>query len=288
MLSLYKKELRGYFTGLTGYVSAALILVIVGIFIKVVAFDAKYMFVENVLPSASLILLVAVPIVTMSSFAGERAQRTDTLLYSLPLSTGRIVLGKYLAMLTVFLLPVAVIALLPLVLSMYGTVNYFGFYSALLMFFLMICAMTAICMFASSLCESQVIAAVLGSGALLICYFSTLLTSVIPKTELASMICFLVLSALIGLIVYSFTKNYYIALGVGTVLAAAVALTYAVNSSVFLGLIQRAVGVLGLFDGLSVTVSAKVLDIKSAAYYLSVSALFAFLTSRAVEKRRYS
>lgn len=288
MISVYKKELRGYFTSLTGYVAISLILVLSGIFIKVIAFDNRYTFIENALPSASIIMLLAVPIITMSSFAGERAQKTDTLLYSLPLSTSKIVLGKYFAMLTVLSVPVCVIALIPFVLSMYGTVNYFGIYSALITFLLLISAMTAICMFMSSLVESQVIAAVLGSGALIVCYFAKLLTSVIPKTEVASFISFIVLSAAAGLIVYYFVKSYVVAIAVGAVLEIIVACVYIFDRSVFLGLIQRSVDIIAIFDRFANTVSAKIFDVKTALYYISVSLLFTVLTSQTVEKRRYS
>ncbi len=288
MVSVYKKELRSYFTGLTGYVSIALILALTGIFIKVVAFDAKYTFIQNVLPSAAIILLLAIPIVTMSSFAGERAQKTDTLLYSLPLSTSKIVIGKYLAMMTVFAVPVAVISLVPVILNMYGEIDWFSTYTAIAMFFLLISAMTAICMFTSSVCESQIIAAVLGSGALILCYFASILTSVIPKTEVAAFISFLVIAALVGLISYGFTKNRYIALSVGAVLMAAVSVVYMNDKSFFLGIFRKSVELVALFDRFATAVNSKVFDVKTAVYYLSVSVFFNVLTIQTVEKRRYS
>lgn len=288
MIAVYKKELRSYFTSLTGYVAISLILVLTGIFIRIVAFEAKYAFIQNVLPSASIVLLLAIPIVTMSSFAGEKAQKTDTLLYSLPLSTSKIVLGKYLAMLTVFTVPVAVISAVPFVISMYGKVDYFSVYTAILMFFLLISAMTAICMFMSSLCESQVIAAVLGSGALIVCYFAAILTSVIPKTNTAAFISFLVIAALIGLIAYAFVNNLYIALTVGAVLMAAVSIVYINDKSFFLSIFKESVNLIALFGRFAATVSSKVFDVNTAVYYLSVAIFFNVLTIQAVEKRRYS
>ena len=288
MMAVYKKELRSYFTSLTGYVSIALILVLTGIFIRIVAFEAKYTFIQTVLPSASIILLLAIPIITMSSFAGERAQKTDTLLYTLPLSTSKIVIGKYLSMMTVFSVPVLLISLIPLILSGYGEIDYFSVYTSIIMFFLLISAMTGLCMFMSSLCESQVIAAVLGSGALILCYFASILTSVIPKTELAAFICFLVLAATVGLIAYGFTKNRYIALSVGAVLIAVVSVIYANDHSVFLGIMQKSVSYVALFDRFAYVVSSKVFDVKSAVYYLSVAVFFNVLTIQTVEKRRYS
>ncbi len=288
MISIYKRELRSYFTSLTGYVAIALILLLTGIFIRVVAFEAKYMMIQNVLPSAAIILLLAIPIITMSSFAGERAQKTDTLLYSLPLSTSKIVLGKYFAMMTVFSVPVAVISLVPFILKMYGTVDWFSVYSSIIMFFLLISAMTAICMFTSSLCESQVIAAVLGSGALIVCYFAAILTSVIPKTEFAAYASFQALAILVGLAAYLFTKNRYIPFAVYAVLFTVITVIYLENSGFFLGIFNNAVNLFALFDRFAVSVSSRVFDVKTAVYYVSVAVFFNVLTVQTVEKRRYS
>lgn len=288
MIPVYKKELRSYFTSLTGYVAIVLILVLCGIFIKIVSFDNRFVFIENALPTASVVLLLSVPIITMSSFAGERSQKTDQLLYSLPISSFRIVMGKYLAMLTVLSVPVLIMSVVPFVLSMYGKVNYFATYMGFFYFLLLISSMIAVCMFMSTLTESQVIAAVLGSGALIVCYFANLLTSVIPKTEIASFIAFIVLCVLAATIVYLFVKNYIIAIAVGAVLEIAVAIVYIADSSVFLGLFQRFVDVIAIFDRFDIAVRSQMLDLSVIVYYLSISVLFTFLTAQAVEKRRYS
>jgi ABC-2 type transport system permease protein len=288
MLSVYKKELRSYFTSLTGYVAIVLILVLSGIFIKIVSFDARFVFIENALPTASIVLMLAVPIIAMSSFAGEKTQKTDQLLYSLPVSTGGIVMGKYFAMLTVLSVPVLIMSFIPFILSMYGTVNYFSTYVGFLYFLLLIAAMLSICMFMSTVTESQVIAAVLGAGALIVCYFSVLLTSIVPKTESASLIACIVISVLIAGISYLFVKNYYVAIGVGAVLEAAVCIAYIIDSSVFLGLFGKMIDVIAIFDRFNLAVTSQMLDITTVAYYLSVSVFFCFLTGTAVEKRRYS
>lgn len=288
MISIYKKELRSYFTNMTGYVAIALILVMAGIFIKITSFDSHLAQMEFALPTISIILMLAVPIVTMRSFAEERHQHTDRLLYTLPLSTAKIVLGKYLAMMTVLAVPTVVIGMIPFVLKAYGKVDLFASYAALFTFFLLIAAMTAIGMFMSALTESQVIAAVLGSGALILCYFAEVLTGVIPKTELASYLSFAVLAVLAAVIVYQFVRNYWVAFAVGIALEAAVLLIYLLEPSLFLGLIQKTVGMIALFRLFSDAVNSQLLDLSVVVYYLSISVFFSFLTMQVVEKRRYS
>ena len=65
---------------------------------------------EFVLSFGSLVFVVIVPILTMRVIAEEKKQRTDQLLYSLPITTTEVVLGKYLALLVVYLIPLAVVS----------------------------------------------------------------------------------------------------------------------------------------------------------------------------------
>ena len=75
MSAVYKKELKSYFSNMTGYIAIALILVMAGIFVKLINFQYGYPTMETVLPTVALILMLAVPIVTMKSFAEERHQK---------------------------------------------------------------------------------------------------------------------------------------------------------------------------------------------------------------------
>lgn len=77
---------------------------------------------EYVLSFAGIIFVVIVPLLTMRVIAEERRQKTDQLLYALPISTTDVVLGKYAALLVVFLVPLAVIAVYPLIFSCFGEV----------------------------------------------------------------------------------------------------------------------------------------------------------------------
>ena len=271
-----------------GYSAIAMILVMSGIFVKIVCFDNRLPMLQYALPTVSMILLLAVPIITMSSFAAEKQTKTDQLLYSLPISAMQIVCGKYLAMLTVFAIPTLILGIVPVILTLYGDVSLFPTYSALLIFFLLIAAMTAISMFMSTLSETPITAAVMSAAVLVAMYYSATLMSVIPTTEIASFIAFMVIAAVIALIVYAFVKDFYIAAGVAAVLELGIAITYYFNSGLFLGLIQRAVSAFSLFDRFDIAVRSGMLDITTVAYYLSVSVIFSFLTVQMVEKRRYN
>lgn len=288
MSAIYKKELKSYFSNMTGYIAIALILVVAGILSRILNFRGLYGGMEGILPTLSMILMLAVPIVAMRSFAEERQLKTDLLLYCLPLKTTQIVLGKYFAMMTVFAVPTGAMLLYPLILSMYGKVNFLSAVSSLLAFYLLCGAMCAICMFMSSLTESQVIAAVLGVSALVVCYASTILAEALPTTAIASFLAFTVLICLLALVVYYFAHNYWVAFTVGTVLEAGMLIAYLIDGSRFAGLFQKVIDSLSLFQKMNEFVSLQLFDTTVLIYFLSVSFLFCFFTVQTVEKRRWS
>lgn len=105
MIAVCKHELRGYFHSLTAYVFGAFLLAVVGVGAMLYNLQAAVSNFEYVLSFSSLVFVVIVPILTMRVLAEERRQKTDQLLYSLPITTTQVVLGKYLALLAVYLSP---------------------------------------------------------------------------------------------------------------------------------------------------------------------------------------
>ena len=99
MRAVFRHELSSYFTGVTGYVFSAFLLLFTGIYTMVYNLQSASVHFEYVLGSMSFVFLIIVPILTMRVLAEERRQKTDQLLYSLPLTMTQVVLGKFAAML---------------------------------------------------------------------------------------------------------------------------------------------------------------------------------------------
>ena len=137
MTAVFKHELRMYFQSLTAYVFGAFLLVIVGIGAMLYNLQAAVSNFEYVLSFASIIYAIIVPILTMRVIAEERRQKTDQLLYSLPISTLQVILGKYLALLTVFAIPLCIISVYPVIFAQYGDVYLPTSYGSIIAFFLM-------------------------------------------------------------------------------------------------------------------------------------------------------
>ena len=151
MKAVFRHELSSYFTGMTGYVFGAFLLLFAGIYTMAVNLNAGLSNFEYVLSNLSFIFLIIVPILTMRVIAEERRQRTDQLLYSLPLSMTGVALGKYAALLVVFLVPTGIICLYPLVLSAFGSVYLPLAFGTAVGFFFLGAALLAIGMFLSSI-----------------------------------------------------------------------------------------------------------------------------------------
>lgn len=287
MRAVYLKELKLNFTGFTGYLYGAFILLFVGIYTMAINLSGGYAQFEYVLESMAFIYLIACPVLTMRAFAEEKRSKTDQLLYSLPIRLSDVVVGKYLAMLTVSLLPVAVVSVYPLLLSGYGHVDMRSAYASILMFFLLGACLTSIGMFISSVTENQVTSAVLTLVIMLITYFMTSLASYVSTASSSSLIALSALALVLAAIVYLFTKNLSVAFLTAAALVGALLIAYAIDASAFSGLFPALMKKLSLFERFYGTIGG-MFDLTAIVYYLSIIGVFLFFTTETLEKRRWS
>lgn len=287
MSAVFRHELRSYFHSLTAYVFGAFLLAVIGIGAMLYNLEAAVSNFEFVLSFASIIFVVIVPILTMRTMAEERRQRTDQLLYSLPITTTQVVLGKYLALLVVYLIPLAVISLYPLLFSRFGDVYLPTSYGSLFAFFMMGAALLAVGMFLSSLTDNQGFAAGIGIAAILLNYYSVSLAEYTSSTAMGSLIALYVIALLLGVVIHNLTRNENLAYGVTLVLIAALSVAYFVNSSAFEGLLPDIMTKLSLFRRFNSFVNGA-FDLTAIVYYVSVMGFFLFLSVQSMEKRRYN
>ena len=286
MSAIFKRELKSYFTGFTGYIFAAFLLLFEGIYVVIINLLNRYASFEFSLENIMVVFLLIVPIITMRSVAEEKKSKTDQLLYSLPIKTSAIVLGKYFALLCVLLIPTLIIGIYPIILNFFGNVNMLNAYACLLAFYLLAAALIAICMFTSSLTESQVVAAVLGFGALMVLYLAPTLSAIIPTTATASLICFAAVIVAIALITYSMTKSVALTSAVGVILAVPTVLLFIFKRTVFEGLFPVLIGKLAVFESY-LLFTYGIFDLSTVIYYLGITVFFVFLTVQSMEKKRW-
>ena len=288
MRAIYKRELDSYFHSMIGYVFISFFLAFTGVYFMAYNLNYGYPIFSYVLSSLVFILLIAIPVLTMKSFSEDRKSRTDQLLLTAPMSLGQIVLGKYLAMVTVYLIPNLVFCLYPLVIKIQGNAYLLTDYCGILVFFLMGCVFIAIGMFLSSLTESQIIAAISSFGVLLILYLWNGILGFLPSSALLNLIILLVLLTLVSALVWHITGNPVMAGILEVIFLAAGVIVYAVDSGLYESLLSDVLGQLDLTAPLTDVVASSLLDTSSIILYLSVIGLFIFLTMQSIQKRRWS
>ena len=198
-----------------------------------------------------------------------------------------VALGKYAAILTVFLFPVLIMSLYPLILSAYGNLYLPAAYSAILGFFFLGAALIAVGMFLSSVAENQTVAAALSFVVLLVNYFLTSLSGFVSSTAFASLTAFCLLAVLLCLAVRILTKNGFLSMMSLLVMMAGLFLSYLLFQDSFEGLFPAVLKAISLFDRFE-GLTEGIFDLRVLVFYVSVAAVFLFLTVQSLEKRRWS
>lgn len=242
---------------------------------------------EYVLSFVCLGFVVIVPILTMRVIAEERKQKTDQLLYSLPIKTWQIIAGKYLALLVVYLVPLCIVSIYPLIFAQFGEVYLPASYGSLFAFFLLGAALIAIGTFLSSLTENQGFAAGISIPVILLNYYSVTLAEHVSATAFGSLLALCVFVLILGIIIRYLTRNSTLAWGSSVLLIAFISIIYSIDSEKFEGLLPNIMNRLSLFERFYTFVNG-IFDLTAIVYYMTVIIFFLFLSVQSLEKRRYN
>ena len=287
MTAIYQKELNSYFRGMLGYLFTVFVLIFAGIYTMAYNLSGAYSNFAYVLDAISFIYLIAVPILSMRTFAEERKQKTDQLLYAMPVPMSSVVMGKYLAMVTVLLIPMGILCVYPLILTQFGTISLGTAYGSIFAFFMLGAYLLSVGLFISSLTDNQVASAVMTLVAVLLLFFMSGLASFVSSEASASLMALIIVSLIFAFVLYVLSKNPIVAAGVGIVCIGALMGYYAFEPAVFEGLFGEIMTQLSVFDRFYGFIDG-VFDLKAIIYYASMIAVFLFLTVQSMEKRRWS
>ena len=136
MGAIYKRELKSFFHSFVGWLFLAATLFLMGIYFTVYNIMSGYPTISYVLQSIVFIFILTIPILTMRILSEERKYKTDQLILTAPVSVGKIVLGKYLSLVTVLAVPTVLVGLTPLFLMRAGAFQMGISYASLAGFFL--------------------------------------------------------------------------------------------------------------------------------------------------------
>lgn len=288
MLAIYKREVKSYFQSMIGCVFVAFLVAFTGIYFTAYNLTAGYPYFSYTLSGSLIVFIVGIPLITMKSFSEERKNKTDQLLLTAPVGLTQVVLGKYLAMVTVVAVPNLIFCLFPLLIKLNGTAYLKVDYISIGVFFLLGCVYIAIGMFLSALTESQIIAFISTFGVLLALYLWNGLLGFLPSSALSCMIGLIIILSLLVLYLWQMTSNWVLCAVSESVVVIGCVGTYLVNSSLFENLLTKLLGNLALANVFTGITANNIVDISGLMLYLSVIVVFIFLTIQAIQKRRWS
>lgn len=287
MTAIFKREFKSCFTGMIGWVIAAVSLFFLGLYFT----NRNLLYASSdfasVLYTMTMILLFLLPAISMRSFAEERKNKTDQLLLTSPVSIPAIVAGKFLAELAVFALPLAAAVVMPLLLQAFGTVSLVAAYSALLGYLLLGGACLAVGTWISALTENQILAYLATFGALLVAYLMNGIQTMFTTGNLLAFIVFMIVLLVASVLVGVLCKR--LAAGAAVFCAGAVVLfvLFQLRPAWLLTAFNAVLSALALFEPFKDIVGG-MFSIPAIVYYLSVIGLFLFLTGQALARRRWN
>lgn len=287
MKAIYKRELKAYLTNMLGYVFIAVNLIIVGIYFTYYNLNYAYPYIDYTLSGTSFIFMITTPLLTMRAMSDERRQKTDQLLLTAPVDPWQIVVGKYLALVTVYLIPIVIIGFYPLMLTSFGTVYLKEAYTTLFGFFMMGCAYLALGLFISSTTDSPVLSAVVTFIACFLVYMASSVSSFFSDTSFATYIALAAIIALLALLIYSMVKNQVIAVGFFIVLFAALTVCFFVKPALLEGGIQVIIEVFDFSSRFDDFLNG-IFSVTSLVYYISAIVVCCTLAVQSIQKRRWS
>ena len=287
MLAIYKKEMRQAFSSIFGYLFLTFLLVIVGVFVYIFNLKEEYASIAHAISNVTTFMLFLIPMFTMRILSEERKQKTDQLIFTSPVSITDIILGKYFALVSIFLLALLVICTYPLILARYGNVNMKVAYSNLAAFFFLGCAYLAIGLFISALTENQIVAAIVTFIVILFTLLADVLKDMIPSDNTISVLVIGILILVVGIILFLMMKNWIVSLVWAVVAGGVTVFFYFTHPTYFDGLLTKILGWSSLVSRFE-NFQYGLFDFAAYVFYLSISFLFVFLTIQAIKKRRWS
>lgn len=287
MLAVYEKELKAYFRSSIGpifiglFLLASTLLFVFGFLMTGYIAYTQYLYYLNI------VFMLTVPILTMRTLSEERKTKTDQLLLTSPLKASDIVIGKYLAAVTVLLITLLIHSLDAIVISFFATnlyaldvvVAYFGL-------FIVGCAYVAIGIFVSSTTTNQVISAIVTFAVLALVYGVQMLSTSVVSSVTSGIITCAVVALLVAVLIYTTTRNKIVTVCTLIVEACIIGFIALLNINIYAGLLNTLLTWVSLLERFTEYLYGSV-SFSSLVYILSFSFVFVYITIYQVEKRRW-
>ncbi len=286
MNSIIKKELYQYFTTMTGYIFLTTLVIVTAITFmsnNVFGISADY---ETTMFSTLTVFLLLIPLLTMRLFAEESKQKTDQLLFTSPIKISNIVIGKFLAGLSIFLIGLLITLTFPLSISRVGNVLTPQLYSSIFGYILLVSCFISVGVFVSSITDNQITSAAITFATIFLFFILDAIIGSLPIDRQSTFIFLFFIFIIISIIFYDSTKSKVAAIVSFVIMAILTGIVFSVSPNLFDNGIYRVLSwfsLLGRFEGFTVGV----IDLSDVLYYISFIVIFIYLTIANLEKKRW-
>lgn len=286
MIPLYRYERKRAFAGLRGWLFGAALLMAAGIAAAYACFYGGSAEIQYVLSGAEYALIPAVPYLCADSMAADRKNGNEGFLATLPVSTARVVWGKYLGLMSVVAVPVGLLCLLPPVFSLYGEVDLAASYGAILFFFLLCAGLVAVCQLISALTDRPIRAGLIGLAVLAGGFLLPPLSLLLPEAGWLSLGIFILLAGGIGVLGWRCTGSRVLGAVTAGLLAAGELVLYLLFPSLYRGLFPSLCVSLSPFLCFEQAISYGLLELDSLLLLCALPVLCVSLTVAVLRRRR--
>lgn len=186
MGAIYRRELSTYFKTPIGYIFIAAFYLFAGFYFFAGTLFANTTDITPVFTGMFTIVLFLIPLLTMRLLSEDKRNKTDQALLTAPIRLSSIVLGKFLAAVTVYLIALSITFVYGLIVAAFAPPSWYtivGNFAGLLLLGL---CLIAIGLFISSLTENQLIAAIGGFGVALLLILTDSVNTVISVSAVRS------------------------------------------------------------------------------------------------------
>jgi len=191
MWAVYKREMENYFKSPQAFIFMASFTLLSSFIFTVYNLLTLSSDMNHTFSSMSLVYILIIPILTMRLLSEDRKNKTDQLLLTAPITLWDVVMGKFLAAITVLMVSLGVSLVFVVIITIFGIPAYGEIFSAYFGFFLLGMALVALGIFLSSLTDSMVTAAVSTFAIVFLLYLLDTVVSYIDAQWLSILIAWL-------------------------------------------------------------------------------------------------
>lgn len=287
MINILKKDLNSYFKSPVAYIYLTLFMFFAGFYF--VSYNLVYgnSAFNYVLYDLTVVFLFTVPILTIKLFCEETRNNTLLLLYTSSQSTLKIVLGKYFAALTLFLIGTVMSFIFPIFLWLMGDIYIGEIFASYIGFILVGASFISVGLLVSCFTDNQFVCSILTLGVLLIIWFIDKISSIIPNDNISGLLfALLIVVGILGLIFYV-SKDKIISITSSVILALILLVTYVFDKNIFKNFIGNSLNSLSLLSKVNSLMNG-VISLSSIVYYLSFICVMIMITINYIKIKRLS